>query len=97
MGQAWIEDEDRPGGVGRSERERVFWERVASGRVRTRSNVERKSQRLGATGGWAESLEMAIVTLLTVVVFGLGWATLETGNRTFETKPGVAGALPETR
>ena len=112
----WIEDDHRPGGVGRSERQRVFWERVASGRppVRppvpppvpapvpapmtistprarsprqpesleasqipeSRRNQERSGSQANAEGRWA-SVELAVVTMLTVVVFGLGWATFE--------------------
>ncbi len=93
--RAWVEDDARPGGVGRAERERIFWERVASGGARiarperirrtgpretaaatpdrSRTEPEPESQGEGAR----EGLEMAVVTLLTVVVFGLGWATLE--------------------
>ena len=74
MGQMWIEGLDemrRPGGIGRAERERIFWERVASGR-----RVAETRDRSAASGAW-ESVEMAIVTLLTVVIFGLGWVSVE--------------------
>lgn len=76
MGLAWIEDRERPGGIGRGERERVFWERVASGRRPARARDEE------VEGGsvW-ESAELAIVTLLTVVIFGLGWVTVELEGR----------------
>ncbi len=80
MGQLWIEgivgidDKQRPGGIGRAERERIFWERVASGQraAEIRDN--------SASGGAWESVEMAIVTLLSVVIFGLGWVSLELGG-----------------
>ena len=102
----WIEDGDRPGGVGRSERQRVFWERVASGRPPATISTHRAGshetsktpesqenrERSGADahsssnsnsnpdsnceGRWA-SAELAVVTMLTVVVFSLGWATFE--------------------
>lgn len=77
----WIAAEDRPGGVGRAERERVFWERVASGRSTVATKPPKESR-------W-ESLQLAIVTWLTVVVFGLGWVTLE-----LEIAIGEAGPAP---
>jgi hypothetical protein len=105
MGKAWIEDSKRPSGVGRAERERVFWERVASGRptlgrppprrkaAATRPEGLKASERGGNRGEdhakdrrehcgenresrW-ESLQLAAVTMLTVIAFGLGWVTLE--------------------
>jgi hypothetical protein len=83
MGQAWIEDDRRPGGIGRTERERVFWERVASGRRSPDKAVGGNSNRNPGGGsseneeGRWESAQLAVVTLLTVVVFGLGWVTFE--------------------
>jgi len=95
MGQTWIEDSKRPGGVGRAERERAFWERVASGRkspgrtksrtrtARDASLAERAERAERAETApkeresrW-ESAYLALVTMLTVVVFGLGWVSFE--------------------
>jgi hypothetical protein len=88
MGQAWIADSERPGGVGRAERERVFWERIASGRRSPARREPQRSIRQHAPGTetekapvrvespW-ESAYLAVVTILTVVVFGLGWANFE--------------------
>lgn len=81
---AWIEDHLRPGGVGRSERERLFWERVASGgqsgpaRAVEVAPAEQAPARepAKAASPW-ESAEVALVTLLSVVIFGLGWVTVE--------------------
>jgi hypothetical protein len=69
-----FDDRPRRAGIGRAERERIFWERVASGRraVEIRDNS-------AASGAW-ESIEMAIATLLTVVIFGLGWVAVELGG-----------------
>ena len=74
MRQKWIEADARPVGIGRAERERAFWERVASGRSAPRPS--RSACREDAEGPW-ESAQVAVVTMLTVVVFGLGWVTLE--------------------
>ena len=68
------DDERRLGGIDRAERERIFWERVASGKPA--AEIRNDS---GASGAW-ESVEMAIVTLLTVVIFGLGWVAVELGG-----------------
>lgn len=76
MNKRWIEDEKRPGGIGRAERQRVFWERVASGRPRHGGEQAAPAKSARQTK-YAESAEIAIVTILTVMVFGLGWATLE--------------------
>jgi len=102
MGQAWIEDSERPGGVGRAERERVFWERVASGRKSPAREKSRRGARQDAPSSgqdadraadqvaepiaeeaplrsdspW-ESAYLAVATILGVVVFGLGWVSIE--------------------
>jgi hypothetical protein len=91
MGQAWVEDSKRPGGVGRAERERVFWERVASGRrslapgnsqgTRRRDAPRDTKTEIRPESGW-ESARVAVVTMLTVIVFGLGWVSLELESAT---------------
>jgi len=65
------DDERRLGEIDRAERERIFWERVASGKPTAEIRDDS-----GPSRAW-ESVEMAIVTLLTVVIFGLGWVAVE--------------------
>jgi hypothetical protein len=80
MADEWIEDSARPGGIGRGERERVFWERVASGRASgrpQRSADDEKEIACSLTESPWESAQLAVVTMLTVVLFGLGWVSLE--------------------
>jgi len=93
MGEAWIDDERRPGGIGRAERQRIFWERVASGRPHSfarsslaepansadRSPDYPQDAEIESEGPW-ESAQLSLVTLLTVMVFGLGWVTFELGG-----------------
>lgn len=64
---AWIQPDRQTAGLGRSESERMFWQRVASG----------GTSAPGRGSALQESAELAVVTLLGVVVFGLGWAALE--------------------
>ena len=75
-----IEAPARLRGVDRAERQRLFWERVATGHRKPRMPWKRSHPYPSAwavSSGSSESLELALVTLLTVMVFGLGWATLE--------------------